>query len=161
MFVCFFGFRTGRQPVDCPLNKCRQAVTGCPTAHWLWWGIDLINYQFERDLSCLILWANGGLCVCLCSQLKFSNFIVEIKKKGVVNFWVDKVTARKTYWLFQFWIASQGSCTWLNFVLLSHSKSPNGKVLHLSIWSLLPLSCQRTREPIFSPSFKEPQRKTY
>lgn len=25
--------------------------------------MDLINYLFERDLSCLILWANGRLCL--------------------------------------------------------------------------------------------------
>lgn len=35
MFVCFFGFSTGWQPVDCPRNKHRQAGTGSPTAHWL------------------------------------------------------------------------------------------------------------------------------
>lgn len=62
MFV-FFGFSTGWQPVDCPRNKHRQAGTGSPTAHWLWWGMDLINYRFECDLSCLILWAIGRLCV--------------------------------------------------------------------------------------------------
>lgn len=84
MLVCFFGFRTGRRPVDCPLNKCRQAVTGCPTAHWLWWGMDLINYQFERDLSCLILWANGCFCVWssqACSQVKFRDFNIAEKKQ--------------------------------------------------------------------------------
>lgn len=39
-----------------------QTHMSSPPVHWQWWEMDLINYRFKCDLSCLIL----GLISCLC-----------------------------------------------------------------------------------------------